>query len=76
MSVFICLYIFFLIIWLLGFPGGKQVEVRYVDFGNKKSLPVDDVCCIKEEFLALPAMVILLRKIKQFSHFLLFRYII
>ncbi|XP_048878270.1 RING finger protein 17 isoform X1 [Brienomyrus brachyistius] len=43
---------------IIGFPGGRQVEVRYVDFGNKKSLPLDDVCCIKEEFLALPAMAI------------------
>ena len=40
-----------------GHPGGRKVEVRYVDFGNKKILSVSDLRKIKDEFFALPSMV-------------------
>lgn len=42
---------------VLGHPGGRKVEVRYVDFGNKQVLSVSDLRKIKDEFFALPAMV-------------------
>ncbi|XP_072541367.1 RING finger protein 17 [Salminus brasiliensis] len=41
-----------------GFPGGRMVEVRYVDFGNRKTLSVNDLRQIKDEFFALPAMAL------------------
>ncbi|KAL7866157.1 hypothetical protein SRHO_G00114040 [Serrasalmus rhombeus] len=41
-----------------GFPGGRMVEVRYVDFGNRKTLSVNDLRQIKDEFFALPAMAV------------------
>lgn len=34
-----------------------MVQVQYVDFGNKDVLSVNDLRQIKDEFLALPAMV-------------------
>nr|XP_033473084.1 RING finger protein 17 [Epinephelus lanceolatus]XP_033473085.1 RING finger protein 17 [Epinephelus lanceolatus] len=43
---------------VIGHPGGRKVEVRYVDFGNSKSLSVGDLRKIKDEFFALPAMAI------------------
>lgn len=44
--------------WVLaGHPGGRKVEVHYVDFGNKKTLPVSDLRKIKDEFFALPSTV-------------------
>ncbi|XP_056611045.1 RING finger protein 17 isoform X1 [Triplophysa dalaica] len=39
-----------------GFPGGRMVDVRYVDFGYKKTLSVKDLRQIKDEFFALPEM--------------------
>ncbi|CAB1328832.1 unnamed protein product [Coregonus sp. 'balchen'] len=39
-------------------PGGRKVEVQFVDFGNKKILSVNDLRKIKDEFFALPAMAI------------------
>lgn len=42
---------------LSGFRGGQMVEVQYVDFGNIKTLSVNDIRQIKDEFFALPAMV-------------------
>lgn len=42
---------------LSGFPGGRMVEVRYVDFGYRKTLSVKDLRQIKDEFFALPEMV-------------------
>ncbi|XP_040913538.1 RING finger protein 17 [Toxotes jaculatrix] len=39
-------------------PGGRKVEVRYVDFGNKKILSVSDLRKIKDEFFALPTMAV------------------
>ncbi|XP_066515658.1 RING finger protein 17-like isoform X2 [Hoplias malabaricus] len=41
-----------------GFPGGRMVEVQYVDFGNKKTLSVNDLRQIKDDFFALPAMAV------------------
>lgn len=41
----------------VGHPGGRKVEVRYVDFGNNKILSVSDLRKIKNEFFALPSMV-------------------
>ncbi|XP_073330079.1 RING finger protein 17 isoform X2 [Pagrus major] len=41
---------------VIGHPGGKKVEVRYVDFGNKDILSVSDLRKIKDEFFALPSM--------------------
>ncbi|XP_035378869.1 RING finger protein 17 [Electrophorus electricus] len=41
-----------------GFSGGQLVEVRYVDFGNKTTLPVTNLRQIKDEFFALPAMAL------------------
>lgn len=41
----------------VGHPGGRKVEVQYVDFGNKNILPVSDLRKIKDEFFALPSMV-------------------
>ncbi|XP_035264204.1 RING finger protein 17 isoform X1 [Anguilla anguilla] len=43
---------------IIGFPGNRLVEVRYVDFGNKKILPLSDVRKLKDEYFALPAMAI------------------
>ncbi|KAI5628523.1 RING finger protein 17, partial [Silurus asotus] len=41
-----------------GFPGGRMVEVQYVDFGNTETLSVKDLRQIKDEFFALPAMAL------------------
>ncbi|XP_052004314.1 RING finger protein 17 [Xyrauchen texanus] len=41
-----------------GFPGGQRVEVRYVDFGYRKTLSVKDLRQIKDEFFALPEMAV------------------
>ncbi|XP_067300010.1 RING finger protein 17 isoform X2 [Pseudorasbora parva] len=41
-----------------GFPGGRMVEVRYVDFGYRKTLSVKDLRQIKDEFFALPEMAL------------------
>ncbi|XP_061092080.1 RING finger protein 17 isoform X2 [Conger conger] len=43
---------------IIGFPGNRLVEVQYVDFGNKKILPLSDIRKLKDEFFALPAMAI------------------
>ncbi|CAJ1079084.1 RING finger protein 17 isoform X4 [Xyrichtys novacula] len=43
---------------VIGHLGERKVEVRYVDFGNKKILPVCDLRKIKDEFFALPALAI------------------
>ncbi|KAI3356062.1 hypothetical protein L3Q82_017326 [Scortum barcoo] len=43
---------------VIGHPGGRKVEVRYVDFGNKNILSVSDLKKIKDEFFALPSMAI------------------
>ncbi|XP_070694705.1 RING finger protein 17 [Pempheris klunzingeri] len=43
---------------VIGHPGDRKVEVRYVDFGNKKILSVSDLRKIKDEFFALPCMAI------------------
>lgn len=40
-----------------GHPGDAQVEIFYVDLGNKKIAPVTDLRRIKDEFFALPIMV-------------------
>lgn len=41
-----------------GFPGGRMVDVRYVDFGFKNTLSVKDLRQIKDEFFALPEMAV------------------
>ncbi|XP_056292563.1 RING finger protein 17-like [Pseudoliparis swirei] len=38
-----------------GHPGGRQVEVQYVDFGNKKLVSVSDLRKIKDEFFSVPS---------------------
>ncbi|KAM4731883.1 RING finger protein 17 [Anableps anableps] len=43
---------------VIGHPGGRKVEVQYVDFGNKHVLSVSDLRKIKDEFFALPAMAV------------------
>uniref|UniRef100_A0A4W6DQE7 Ring finger protein 17 n=1 Tax=Lates calcarifer TaxID=8187 RepID=A0A4W6DQE7_LATCA len=43
---------------VIGHPGGRKVEVRYVDFGNKRILSVSDLRKIKDEFFALPSKAI------------------
>ncbi|KTF93026.1 hypothetical protein cypCar_00029060 [Cyprinus carpio] len=43
---------------VIGFPGGRMVEVRYVDFGYRKTLSVKDLRQIKDEFFALPEMAL------------------
>ncbi|KAM8749037.1 RING finger protein 17 isoform 2-T3 [Acanthopagrus schlegelii] len=43
---------------VIGHPGGRKVEVRYVDFGNKDILSVSNLRKIKDEFFALPSMAI------------------
>ncbi|XP_045910588.1 RING finger protein 17 isoform X2 [Micropterus dolomieu] len=43
---------------IIGHPGGRKVEVRYVDFGNKNILSVSDLRKIKDEFFALPSKAI------------------
>ncbi|XP_062420866.1 RING finger protein 17 [Pungitius pungitius] len=43
---------------VVGHPGGRKVEVQYVDFGNKKTLPVSDLRKIKDEFFALPSRAV------------------
>ena len=41
----------------VGHPGGRNVEVRFVDFGNIQILSVSDLRKMKDEFFALPSMV-------------------
>ncbi|TNN60930.1 RING finger protein 17 [Liparis tanakae] len=41
-----------------GRPGGRQVEVQYVDFGNKKLVSVSDLRKIKDEFFSVPSRAI------------------
>ncbi|CAK6968526.1 LOW QUALITY PROTEIN: RING finger protein 17 [Scomber scombrus] len=43
---------------IIGHPGGRKVEVLYVDFGNTKILSVSDLRKIKDEFFALPSLAI------------------
>ncbi|XP_072300260.1 RING finger protein 17 [Eucyclogobius newberryi] len=43
---------------ITGQPGGRRVEVVYVDLGRKKILPVTDLRKIKDEFFTLPAMAL------------------
>ncbi|XP_060945080.1 RING finger protein 17 [Limanda limanda] len=43
---------------VMGHPGGRNVEVRFVDFGNIKILSVSDLRMMKDEFFALPSMAI------------------
>ncbi|XP_075961117.1 RING finger protein 17 [Anarhichas minor] len=43
---------------VIGHPGGRQVEVQYVDFGNKKVVSVSDLRKIKDEFFALPSRAV------------------
>uniref|UniRef100_A0A665V3T4 Ring finger protein 17 n=1 Tax=Echeneis naucrates TaxID=173247 RepID=A0A665V3T4_ECHNA len=43
---------------VVGHPGGRKVEVRFVDFGNKKIVSVSDLRKIKDEFFALPSKAI------------------
>ncbi|XP_063353651.1 RING finger protein 17 [Pelmatolapia mariae] len=43
---------------VIGHPGGRKVEVQFVDFGNRKILSVSDLRKIKDEFFALPARAI------------------
>ncbi|XP_055070435.2 RING finger protein 17 isoform X1 [Misgurnus anguillicaudatus] len=43
---------------ITGFPGGRMVEVRYVDFGYKKIVSVNDLRQIKDEFFILPEMAV------------------
>ncbi|RXN29007.1 RING finger 17 [Labeo rohita] len=43
---------------VIGFPGGRMVEVRYVDFGYRKTISVNDLRQIKDEFFALPEMAL------------------
>ncbi|MBN3308188.1 RNF17 protein, partial [Amia calva] len=43
---------------IIGLPGSRTVEVRFVDFGNHMTLSVNNVRKIKDEFFALPAMAI------------------
>ncbi|KAK2840140.1 hypothetical protein Q5P01_013880 [Channa striata] len=43
---------------VIGHPGGRKVEVLYVDFGNKNILSVSDLRKIKDEFFALPSLAI------------------
>uniref|UniRef100_A0A8C1DMD7 Ring finger protein 17 n=1 Tax=Cyprinus carpio carpio TaxID=630221 RepID=A0A8C1DMD7_CYPCA len=43
---------------VIGFPGGRMVEVQYVDFGYRKTLSVKDLRQIKDEFFALPEMAL------------------
>ncbi|XP_012993452.1 RING finger protein 17 isoform X2 [Esox lucius] len=43
---------------VIGIPGGRKVEVQFVDFGNKKIVSVNDLKKIKDEFFALPTMAI------------------
>ncbi|XP_062861401.1 RING finger protein 17 isoform X2 [Trichomycterus rosablanca] len=41
-----------------GFPGGRMVEVQFIDFGNKETLSVKDLRQIKDVYFALPAMAV------------------
>uniref|UniRef100_A0A8C7XJ98 Tudor domain-containing protein n=1 Tax=Oryzias sinensis TaxID=183150 RepID=A0A8C7XJ98_9TELE len=43
---------------VIGCPRASKVEVLYVDFGNRKIIPVSDLRKIKNEFFTLPAMAI------------------
>uniref|UniRef100_A0A3Q3XBP1 Tudor domain-containing protein n=1 Tax=Mola mola TaxID=94237 RepID=A0A3Q3XBP1_MOLML len=43
---------------VIGHPGGRRVEVQYVDFGNKSIVSVTNLRKIKDEFFALPTMAI------------------
>uniref|UniRef100_A0A3P8VK16 Ring finger protein 17 n=1 Tax=Cynoglossus semilaevis TaxID=244447 RepID=A0A3P8VK16_CYNSE len=43
---------------VIGHPGGRKVQVQFVDFGNIKIMSVSDVKKVKNEFLALPAMAV------------------
>lgn len=54
----------------VGHPGGRKVEVQFVDLGNRKILSVSDLRKIKDEFFALPARV----RPQNFMYFLFFNY--
>ncbi|XP_034417580.1 RING finger protein 17 [Cyclopterus lumpus] len=43
---------------VIGHPGGRKVEVQYVDFGNKTIVSVSDLRKIKDEFFAIPSRAI------------------
>lgn len=44
-------------LFIIGHPGDGQVEILYVDFGNKKVVSVKDLRRIKDELFALPILV-------------------
>lgn len=52
----------------VGHPGGRKVEVQFVDLGNRKILSVSDLRKIKDEFFALPARV----RPQNFMYFFVF----
>lgn len=52
----------------VGHPGGRKVEVQFVDFGNRKILSVSDLRKIKDEFFALPVRV----RAQNFMYFFFF----
>ncbi|TRY97078.1 hypothetical protein DNTS_027273, partial [Danionella cerebrum] len=43
---------------VMGFPGGRMVDVRYVDMGYRQTISVKDLRSIKDEFFALPEMAL------------------
>lgn len=43
-----------------GLPGHREVEVKYVDFGNTAKITLREMRKIKDEFLNPPEQVILL----------------
>ncbi|XP_069034873.1 RING finger protein 17 isoform X3 [Lepisosteus oculatus] len=43
---------------IVGLPGNRTVEVKFVDFGNYMKLPLSSVRQIKDEFVTFPAMAI------------------
>nr|XP_057938997.1 RING finger protein 17 isoform X3 [Doryrhamphus excisus] len=40
-----------------GHPGGRKVDVHYIDFGNRATVSVSDLRKIKDEFFSLPVLV-------------------
>ncbi|XP_038673698.1 RING finger protein 17 isoform X2 [Scyliorhinus canicula] len=44
-----------------GLPGHREVDVKYVDYGNTARIPVTNIRKLKEDFLTLPIQALLCR---------------
>ncbi|GCB62969.1 hypothetical protein scyTo_0007318 [Scyliorhinus torazame] len=44
-----------------GLPGHREIDVKYVDYGNTARIPVTNIRKLKEDFLTLPIQALLCR---------------